>query len=64
MVDMPVGEEDVLDRDAVGSHAFGNPLESPPGSTTAPCPVSGSHRMAQFCCKGVTGTMAAFSVMA
>src|SRR3954468_622062 len=31
---------------------------SPPGSMTTPILLASSHRMAQFCWKGVTGTIA------
>src|SRR4051794_31820284 len=36
---------------------------SPPGSTTTPSPVASSHQREQFCWKGVTGMITAFSPM-
>jgi hypothetical protein len=58
MIDMAVGDEDFLDRYA-GLCSRLQPVESPPGSTKAPCIVSVHHSSVQFCCNGVTGMIAA-----
>ena len=59
MVDVAVGQQDLLDRHAC---LGGGRLErgrSPPGSVKAPRIVFVHHSRVQFCCSGVTGMMAA-----
>ena len=63
VIDVAVGQPDLVDRDAGRSDGALDLRRSPPGSMTTARLLVSHHRTVQFCWNGVTGTMMALALV-